>query len=71
MGEVAEGKAESVPDSEELCHIGRLELDCRLLEVIKGSCSQGAWLAKSVEHMTLDLGVVSSSPTLGAEVMNR
>jgi len=28
----------------------------------------GAWLAQSVEHTTLDLGVVSSSPTLGVEV---
>lgn len=30
----------------------------------------GAWgarLAQSVEHMTLDLGVVSLSPTVGAE----
>ena len=28
----------------------------------------GTWLAQSVEHMTLDFGVVSSSPTLGAEI---
>jgi len=27
----------------------------------------GAWLAQSVERATLDLGVVGSSPTLGAE----
>ena len=26
------------------------------------------WLAQSVEHVTLDLWVVSSSPTLGAEI---
>ena len=26
---------------------------------------RGAWLAQSVEHVTLDLGVMSSSPTLG------
>ena len=26
-----------------------------------------AWLAQSVKHVTLDLGVVSSSPTLGME----
>lgn len=30
--------------------------------------ARGAWLAQSVEHETLDLGVVSSSPTLGAEM---
>jgi len=27
-----------------------------------------AWLAQSVEHATLDLGVMSSSPTLGTEL---
>ena len=27
----------------------------------------GAWLAQLVEHATLDLRVVSSSPTLGME----
>ena len=30
--------------------------------------SCGTWLAHSVEHATLDLGVVSSSPTLGVEI---
>ena len=28
----------------------------------------GAWLAQLVEHATLDLGVVSMSPTLGVEI---
>ena len=28
---------------------------------------RGTWLAQSVEHVTFDLGVVSSSPTLGGE----
>lgn len=28
----------------------------------------GAWLAESVEHVTLDLGVLSASPMLGAEL---
>ena len=27
---------------------------------------RGAWLAQSVEHLTLDLGVMGSSPTLGS-----
>ena len=27
----------------------------------------GAWLAQLVEHVTLDLGIVSSSPTIGIE----
>ena len=27
-----------------------------------------AWLAQLLTHVTLDLGVVSSSPTLGAEI---
>ena len=30
--------------------------------------SWGVWLAQSVEHVTLDLGVVSSSPTLDVEI---
>jgi len=29
----------------------------------------GAWLTQSVEHATLHLGVVSSSPTLGVEIL--
>ena len=29
---------------------------------------RGAWLAQSEEHVTLDLRVVGSSPTLGAEI---
>ena len=32
------------------------------------SPSRGAWLAQSEEHVTLDLRVVSSSPTLGVEI---
>ena len=28
----------------------------------------GSWLARSVEHVTLDLRVVSSNPTLGVEI---
>lgn len=30
--------------------------------------SGGTWLAQSVKHVTLDLGVVSWSPTLGGEI---
>ena len=29
---------------------------------------RGAWLAQSEEHATLDLVVMSSSPTLGTEI---
>ena len=29
---------------------------------------RGAWLAQSEEHLTLDLWIVSSSPTLGVEI---
>ena len=29
---------------------------------------KGTWLAQSVEHLTLDLGVMSLSPMLGAEL---
>lgn len=32
-------------------------------------CSWGSWLGPSEEHATLDLGVVSSSPTLGVELL--
>ena len=34
----------------------------------KSNMVQGTWLAQSVEHATLDLGVVSASPTLGVEI---
>ena len=30
--------------------------------------NKGTWLAQSVKHATLDLGVVSSSPTLGVQI---
>jgi len=29
---------------------------------------RGAWQAQSVEHLTLDLGVVSLSPRVGVEI---
>ena len=32
---------------------------------------QGTWLAQSVKHATLDLGVVSSSPTWGLEATQK
>jgi len=35
----------------------------------RSNVSGGAWLAQSVECETLDLRVVSSSPTLGAEII--
>ena len=34
----------------------------------KGGGIRGTWLAQLVKHATLDLGVVSSSPTLGVEI---
>ena len=33
--------------------------------------TMGARLAQSVEHATLDLGVVSSSPVLGVEITKK
>lgn len=32
---------------------------------------RGAWLAQSVEHATLDLGVMSLSPTLGVDITKK
>ena len=37
-------------------------------EKLKLGKTQGAWLAESGEHATLDLKVGSSSPTLGEEI---
>ena len=31
--------------------------------------NRGTWLAQSVEHATLDLGVVNLSPMLGVEII--
>ena len=39
-----------------------------LLRVIYSLTHKNTWLAQSVERATLDLGVVSASPTLGGEV---
>ena len=38
------------------------------MDTLKLYMFRGAWLAQSVEYGTLDLGVVSLSPTLGVEV---
>ena len=37
------------------------------LRAFKNVC-RGTWLAQSVEHMTLDLRVVSSSPMLSVKI---
>lgn len=34
----------------------------------KAHINRGTWMAQSVERVALDLGVVSSSPTLGVKV---
>ena len=39
-----------------------------VLSVINFSHCRGAWMAQSVEHVTLDVIVVGSNPTLGVEV---
>jgi len=33
--------------------------------------TRGAWLAQSVEHVTLDLGVMGSSPALGVYLIKK
>ena len=38
------------------------------MEVPQKVENRGTWLAQSVEHETLDLGIVSLSPTLGVEI---
>lgn len=38
-------------------------------EWVKIFFSQSTWLAQSVEHMTLDIGVVNSSSMLGVEIV--
>ena len=43
-----------------------------MLNFISQKCySRGAWLAQLEEHVTLNLGVVSSSPTLGIEITKK
>lgn len=41
---------------------------CISVILLSERCGRGAWLVQSVEHTALASGVVSSSPTLGAEV---
>lgn len=38
--------------------------ECRL----SSDANRGSWLAQSVEHAALDLGVISLSPKLGLEI---
>jgi len=40
----------------------------KILISLKKINQWGIWLAQSVEHMTLDLGVMSSRPIRGAEI---
>ena len=42
------------------------EEDYQVILQLKGHV-KGTWLARMVEHVSLGLGVVSSSPTLGGE----
>ena len=35
---------------------------------LKTQVHRGIWLAQSVEHVTLDLGIMSSNPILGVEL---
>lgn len=39
--------------------------------VIKISPCRGTWLVMSVEHVTLGLAVLSSSPSLGGDDLNK
>ena len=38
------------------------------ISICKNSLNHGAWLAQSVEHVTLDLRVISLDPMLGVEI---
>ena len=42
--------------------------DYRLINKLKSKREQGAWLDQSEGHVTPDLGLVSSSSTLGIEI---
>ena len=44
---------------------GAFSIICRCVQSVKNELTGGAWLAQSLEHVTLDLEVVSSSPTFG------
>lgn len=47
---------------------GRFALAHTLVDVFKISSSGGTLLAQSFEHVTLDLEIVSLSPTLGGRL---
>ena len=44
------------------------EFECMGTKISSIFCLRGTWLAKLVEHRTLDLGVVGLSPTLDVEI---
>lgn len=43
-------------------------MEGRVDKGVKTVSERGIWLAQSVEHATLDLRVVGSSPVLGVEI---
>ena len=55
----------------EISPTGSFHYLSRYPELKKFKSLRGSWLAQSEEHATLDLGVVSSSPTLGIDVTKK
>ena len=47
------------------------QLHFYILAIIRKFNNRGAWLAQSEERVTLNLGVVSLSPTLGVEITKK
>lgn len=45
--------------------MGQVNREWKEIKYLRSEEERGAWLAQSVEHVTLDLGVMSSSPHIG------
>ena len=53
-----------------ICRMAKSVDNCFLSNVsFKITKERGLWLAQLIQHVTLDLGVISSSPMLGVEVI--
>jgi len=51
-----------------LPNINKIDTHIKLLKINMESQTRGTWVAQSVKHLTLDIGVVGSIPTLGVEI---
>lgn len=72
VGRRSRFSAERLNDRADCARRERVGPNCRSKTMLAiKRCKRGAWRVQSVEQATLDLGVVSSSPTLGERLVKK